>query len=172
MNATLTVLRVVRPVFVAALLFAGPCLRAASDDSLDYLAGEWDIFDAAGKQIGTSVVAVQEKNAALYEIRTFNEGVPQKLWFFNTEFEGGWKQAFMSGRSHLMREFRTEEKMPDGRLRMGARYQTANGDVTTFRIFLSGPDATGATRRVLESSKDEGQTWIPVFDYTYRRKSK
>ena len=40
-------------------------LRAAADDSLDFLIGEWDIFNAAGKPSGTTKVEAALPGAAL-----------------------------------------------------------------------------------------------------------
>ena len=51
--------------------------------ALDFLAGAWELRDASGKVLGTSVVEIQEAGAVLFERRTVGEGKPQSLWLVN-----------------------------------------------------------------------------------------
>ena len=136
---------------------------------LDFLAGTWEIRDASGKVLGTSVVEVQEAGAVLFERRAVGEGKAQSLWLVNAEEPAGWGQLFL-GPKRQVREFRAMSAPGAWPIVMGGEFVTQDGKTTGFRMTMtrgSGDD----TRRVLELSRDGGATWSTAFDYTYVRQS-
>lgn len=135
--------------------------------ALDFLAGAWELRDASGKVLGTSVVEIQEAGAVLFERRTVGEGKPQSLWLVNAENPAGWGQLFL-GPKRQVREFHAMSAPGAWPIVMGGEFVTQDGKATRFRMTMtrgSGDD----TRRVLELSRDGGANWSTAFDYTYVR---
>lgn len=149
------------------LLLLGFSLRAVADDSLDFLIGEWDIFNAAGKPSGTTKVEAALPGAALTEVRRGLDGKELKLWYFYSEPDKAWKSVF-AGPNGAMRELLATERMPDGSIRMQGRFPNATGPAFQSRFtYYKQPD--GSVRRHLETSADDGATWKTVVDATYRK---
>jgi hypothetical protein len=150
------------------LLLFGFSLRAVADDSLDFLIGEWDIFNAAGKGSGTTKVEAALPGAALTEVRRGLDGRELKLWYFYSETDKAWKSVF-AGPNGTMRELRVTERLPDGSIRMLGRFPNATGPASLSR-FTYYKQADGSVRRHLETSTDDGATWKTIVDATYRKK--
>src|SRR5690349_8125561 len=115
-----------RRILPLVVLFTSLGLHAAADDTLDFLIGEWDIFNAAGKQTGTTKVEATLPGAALTEVRRALDGKELKLWYFYSEADHAWKSVF-AGPNGAMRELIATEKMPDGSVRMLGRFPSATG---------------------------------------------
>jgi hypothetical protein len=156
-----------KPLRLSALLLLCS-LRAIADDSLDFLIGEWDIVNAAGKPTGTTKVEAALPGAALSEVRRGLDGKELKLWYFYSETDRAWKSLF-AGPNGAMRELLTTEKMPDGSIRMLGRFPAAKGPAAQSR-FTYYKLTDGSVRRHLETSADDGATWKTIVDATYRRK--
>lgn len=140
--------------------------QEASPVALDALAGRWTLHDAAGTRVGESIVEVQAPGVMLFEKRTVGDRRPQPLWFSKFEADG-WQQLFV-GVGGGMRAFVTQSAPGAWPLVLGATVVTRDGRPTRFRMTMYRPSATDS-RRVLESSSDDGATWTTVFDYHYRR---
>lgn len=157
-------MRTLSTTFVLIIAMIGQAF--AEPTSLDILAGRWAIFDASGAEVGNSAIEVQAPGAMLYEVRRIGDGEPQALWFANLEHAGGWTQMFLSVGG--VREFPTVS--PHGRwpLIMGAPVTLRDGSAVQFRLTVTF-NSDDEHRRLLEVSRDEGQTWSTVLDYAYRR---
>jgi hypothetical protein len=159
-----------RAVLLGIFATLGAHAFAGAPD-LSHLAGSFEILDASGEHVGASTGEIVHPGAAIFESRRFDSRAnEQKLWFFNSEFQNGWKQLFV-GRNGTVREFLTEEVLPDGGLILGGRFSTADGLSTRFRMLITAPDAEGGHRRHLESTTDDGAGWSTVFDLMYRRQT-
>lgn len=155
-----------RLVLVFVSFFASRCL---ADDTLDFLLGDWDIFNAAGKQTATTKVEATVPGVAITEIRRAPDGRELKLWYFYSEPEKAWKSVFV-GPNGATRELVVVEKMPDGSVQMLGRFLNASGPAAQSRFtYYKLPD--GSVRRHLEASEDDGKTWKTLVDATYRKKS-
>ena len=155
-------------VVLVFLLGLSGSLHAAGDNSLDFLIGEWDIFNATGKPTGTAKVEAVLPGAALTEVRRSMDGSELKFWYFYSETDRAWKNIF-AGPTGAMRELLTKEKLPDGSVRMLGRFPNPNGTVSQSRFtYYKLPD--GSVRRHLEVSDDDGATWKTIVDATYRKK--
>jgi hypothetical protein len=155
----------------ASILFALALVSSVRAESpavgLDFLVGTWQLRDASGKVIGTSVIEIQEAGAVLFERRTVGEGKPQSLWLVNVESPAGWGQLFL-GPKRQVREFRAMSAPGVWPMVMGGEFVTQDGKSTRFRMTMTrGSD--DETRRVLELSRDGGVNWSTAFDYTYAR---
>jgi len=155
-------------LFLLACIFAWPGLRAFADDSLDFLLGEWDIVNAAGKPAGTTRVEAVLPGAALAEVRRTADGSELRFWYFYSESDRAWKNIF-AGPNGAMRELLTKEKLSDGSIRMLGRFPNAAGPASQSRFtYFKLPG--GTVRRLLEVSEDDGATWKTLVDATYRKK--
>lgn len=153
-----------------ALVFASFfTTRGFADDTLDFLLGEWDIFNAAGKPMATTKVEATVPGIAITEVRRALDGRELKLWYFYSEADKAWKSVF-AGPNNATRELVVSEKMPDGSIRMLGRFPNATGSAAQSRFtYYKLPD--GSVRRHLETSEDDGATWKTIVDATYRKKS-
>ena len=114
--------RLLVSVVVVLVLVSG--VRAETPTiALDFLAGTWEIRDASGKVLGTSVVEVQEAGAVLFERRAVGEGKAQSLWLVNAEEPAGWGQLFL-GPKRQVREFRAMSAPGAWPIVMGGEFVT------------------------------------------------
>lgn len=135
---------------------------------LDFLAGEWEIFDAAGQRVGDSNVVLRAPNAVIFEQRHLHGLGTQVLWFVNSERDGGWKQLNM-GVTGQMREFIPQSKLGEWPMVFGADVISADGGTARYRLVFMRRSAT-ELRRTLNYSRDRGATWKVEHDLVYRRK--
>jgi hypothetical protein len=147
---------------------AAPADAATAVIDLDFLGGNWDLFDAAGKKVGDSTITVHAPGAALFELRTADGGEGQPLWFFNSERDKGWVQLFL-GPSNQARAFTLQSPPNSWPLVLGADVVLRDGTPARFRMTMTRASAD-LSRRKLEMSRDQGATWSTVFDYEYRRR--
>ena len=136
---------------------------------LDFLAGDWIIQDADGEPIGTSRIVLQVPDTMLYEERVVDGKTPQPLWLENAERNNGWTQLFV-GPAGQTREFPLRSEPGTWPIVMGADVVLRNGTPVTFRLTLS-RQSDDESRRVLEMSADQGDTWKTILEYQYRRAS-
>ena len=153
-------------LIAALIIHLGSGLSAASDQSLDFIVGNFTVHDAAGKEVGVSTAQVAEAGAAIHERRKIGAGREQQLWFYCYTKDKTWRQFFLD-RSGGINEFTAREKLPDGTLKLEGSFAPAEGPAVLFRMAIT-PLADHAHRRHLESSRDNGASWTTVFDYTYR----
>jgi len=157
----------VRKLVLAAVLILGSPGMAAEDrgTQLDGWAGTWTISDSGGAVIGRSTIEAQQPGMVLFEQRVIGEEPPQPLWFVLPE-RVGWKQLF--GSTDGVREFESYSPAGTWPIVMGNRVTLRDGRPVEFRMQISRA-SDNEFRRILEMSSDWGDTWQPVFDYTYRR---
>lgn len=160
-------------LFLVALLAAAPSVawgqQATYDTSLDFLVGDWALFDANGKQVGTSTIVAEFPGSMLLETRKVDGQPPQPLWFENAEAEGGWSQLFVGpqGKVRMFKPVSPQSKWP---LELGSDVTLQDGTPVRFKMTMTHPSAERSNRK-LEMSRDAGATWTTVFDYEYRRKA-
>lgn len=135
--------------------------------TLDFMVGEWTLHDASGAMIGHSTITGQEPGAILYERRAVGQTAAQPLWFENAERTGGWVQLFLNP-SGQVREFATLSSAGEWPLVLGGDVTLRDGARAKFRLTVSRA-SNDEMRRLLEMSRDGGQSWASVLDYTYRR---
>jgi hypothetical protein len=138
--------------------------------ALDSLAGDWQIFDAAGKLTGASTIAATVKGALLAEVRTNLKGEETAMWWVNSEAAGNWKQLIV-GANGLMRETLPVSRRGEWPLVLAGTFTNPDGATASFRLSLFHVGADESKRK-LETSKDGGATWSVIFDQTYRRRPK
>jgi hypothetical protein len=157
---------------ILAALCALPLLAwtpAARADVMRNTVGNWTIVDENNQPIGSSQIVEQVPGDMLFETRVVGGGEAQLLWFARSERAGGWIQLFASPRG--IREFTSGAGSDSNTLvYFGNDVPLREGLVVDYRLTLwaTSPDRH---RRLLEGSRDGGNTWETVFDYNYRRTS-
>ncbi len=136
---------------------------------LSFLAGSWAIYTPDGNLAGSSEISLEGWGAVLFEKRRIGEERPQPLWLVNSEEAGGWKQLFV-GVNGLVREFKSRAGQTPWPLVLEGDVTLRDGSRVTFRLTIEHA-SDDESRRVLERTTDNGATWTPVLDYTYRRKT-
>lgn len=156
-------------IIAAAVALSSPAFAQDTPRAqLDALAGEWIVFDEAGRQVGHSQVVAQVPGTMLFEQRVIGDKPPQPLWFENAERNNGWTQLFV-GPAGMTREFKPMSPPGQWPIVMGSDVVLQDGTPVKFRMTVS-PISDDAFRRLLEISRDSGANWKSVFDYRYRRK--
>lgn len=135
--------------------------------SLSFLTGDWVLHDASGATVGVSHIEVSGTNAVLFEQRTIGTNPSQPLWFVNSERAGGWVQLFLNP-SQQVREFTMQSVGGSWPLILGGEFELRDGTAARFRLTIT-HESDALSRRLLEMSRDGGETWSPALDYTYRR---
>ena len=155
-------------VLVIAMVIASASNVAigAERGQLDFLAGDWTLFDASGKSVGKSHIELQLPGAMIYEVRTDLDG-KLPVWFVNSEAKGGWVQLF-PGPAGSLREFTPLSKMGEWPLLLGSDAVLRDGRKVKFRLTMERA-SDSESRRALEMSPDGGAKWSTVFDYRYVR---
>ena len=143
-----------------------PTPAPPSATQLDFLAGDWEISDPAGRILGRSHIELQTPGAMLFEVRRVGEEA-QPLWFAFLERNGGWTQLFV-GASAMLREFPTTSVAGAWPMVMVQDVTLRDGRPARFRLTM-GRQSDDETTRLLERSDDSGATWSVVFDFRYRR---
>jgi hypothetical protein len=142
-------------------------VQAQEASGLDFLEGQWRIEDPSGHPVGTSDIVSQFPGAMLFEQRSIGDREPQALWFENAERNGGWTQLFVDP-TGMTREFIPRSESGQWPVAMGANTTLQNGQDVEFRMTLN-RDSADRSRRILEISRDGGESWSTIFDYQYVR---
>ena len=155
----------VSPLLPLLLVAATAAGQAPPQAQLDFLVGDWQVTDAAGR-IGRSHIIAQVPGAMLYELREVGGDGPLPLWFEYSERGAGWIQLFPSPAG--IREFALLSPPGAWPMVFGADVTLQDGSRARFRLTMSRASAD-RNRRLLEMSRDGGGSWATVFDYEYRR---
>lgn len=139
--------------------------RSPERAQLDFWIGEWTVTDtAAGHQVGTSRITRAVTGCAIREAFASPQapggpyaGESYSAW---SQRDGRWRQFYVDTN--------------------GATTQFEGGLVGADMVFIArGPRGRqrmtyrrmpdGSVRQIGEASTDNGATWTPGYDYTYRR---
>src|SRR5690348_4149783 len=85
----------VSPLLALLLSAASASGQASPAGQLDFLVGDWQVTDAAGRS-GHSRIVAQVPGAMLYELREVGGDGLLPLWFEYSERSRGWLQLFPS----------------------------------------------------------------------------
>jgi hypothetical protein len=151
---------------------AGPSPGCTSAESkqFDFWVGEWEVFPVAkpDQKVADSPIeklylgcAIREnwmplKNAPGGSLNAYNRG--EKLWRQTwldssgtfADFKGGW-----NGKAMVLQGVWPQPNAPNQITRMSYT-----------------PHADGSVQQTGHTSDDEGKTWQPSFDFTYRKPAK
>lgn len=147
-----------------------PACAAAEHRQFDFWVGEWDVYPTAGgEQVARSRIEKLYQGCAIREnwmpIRgggggSLNSWRPQ---------EGKWVQAWTDSANAWVI---FQGGVRDGAMVLTGLWEGARGPGSRPLVRMTyTPLEGGAVRQFGESSTDEGTTWQPFFDLTYRPRS-
>lgn len=142
--------------------------KSKQDDSsnarqFDFWVGQWDVFDAKGKQVGTNTIESVLKGRALHE--QWQSASGSKGNSYNIYADGRWHQTWVDDGGTLLL---LDGKYADGRMVLQGETKK-NGKVIVNRISWELLD-DGRVKQHWETSVDDGKTWSDAFVGFYQRK--
>ncbi|MEM9023396.1 MAG: hypothetical protein AAGB22_06625, partial [Bacteroidota bacterium] len=141
-----------------------PCTSEAHRQ-FDFWAGEWDVFNTSGKQVGTNhiqsilggcVLEENWKGAGGSLGKSFNTYDPQS---------GLWKQVWVDNSGSTIH---FAGSLVDGNMVLKGE-NVRNGKTVTYEMTYF-PQEDGRVRQFWKASTDGGTTWKTLFDGMYVRK--
>lgn len=141
------------------------CMNMPEYRQFDFWVGDWDVFDPAGRQVGTNKVVLLQDGCIVEENWTSASGGTGQSFNFYNPITKMWHQSYMdSAASNWM----MDGEYKDGALRYEGAIYAPNSKVLVKMTFTNlGPDKV---RQTAETSSDQGKTWAPVWDGMYIRK--
>ncbi|HEX6063806.1 MAG TPA: hypothetical protein VFZ04_06265 [Longimicrobiales bacterium] len=139
---------------------------APEHKQFDFWAGDWNVFNPQGQQIGTNRISRVSGGCALLEEWQAANGPGGKSINFYDAADGRWHQVWVGGDGTVLR---IAGSLQEGAMQlMGDDRKTPRGTVRD-RITWT-PQADGAVEQRWELSTDGGTTWTIGFVGYYRRK--
>ena len=139
-------------------MVADPC-AAAEFHQFDFWAGQWDVYGPKGKQVANSLIekvygcGIREN----WMPKNGQDGGSLNIWL---PAEKAWKQTWIDS-SGSRADF-------TGGWNGKAMVLTGKWGGPLVRMTYT-PNPDGSVRQAGEQSTDDGKTWAPSFDFTYRR---
>ncbi len=137
-----------------------PCMYSSEARQFDFWVGEWNVFNAQGQQVGTSVIQQIANGCGILENWS---GGGKSLNFYDSR-EGKWFQYWI-GATGVPQRYSGNYK--DGAMRYESETTQPNGTKTCQRLTFFNAD--GSVRQLAEQSSD-GATWQVLYDFKYMRK--
>jgi hypothetical protein len=158
------------PAVVAAQTTTPACAAQPEFRELDFWLGEWDVY-SGGDLVGRNVIAKVLNGCAVTELWTDVGGGEGRSLFYYVPGARQWRQVWVTGAALApggVKEKRLIERVGSG-VRFQGEITAASGARYLDRTTLT-PNADGTVRQLIEISRDQGVTWTPTFDGTYRRR--
>lgn len=154
----------------ALLTINAPAQTApAATQLLDFWAGDWGVFLAAGPKDGDNRIEKMLGGFALLENWTELDGHEGKSWFYFYRPENRWKQVWVTDGGGVKEKAQVADA-PAGSVRFRGEIPLKDGRRLLDQTTLT-PLPDGRVRQVIEQSRDGGTTWQTVYDAYYVRKS-
>lgn len=150
------------------LIRAYPCKWSAEAKWFDFWVGEWNVYVTGTiNQAGYSKIEKIAGDCAILENWTSAAGnfSGKSINFYNT-LTSKWEQHWIGSAGGYQKFDHGEFK--DGAMRFSFTRVNGNGSESIGR-FIFYNQGSDQVRQFSESSKDQGQTWIVDYDFTYKR---
>ncbi len=146
-----------------------PCQSDPEYQKLDFWVGSWDVYDNHdGTLNGTDVVEKIVGGCALVENWKESDGSGEgKSLFYYQPATKLWKQVWVTDAGPI-KEKALIAQTQDGGLRFQGEILHPDGKSHLDRTTLT-PLPGDRVHQVIEISRDDGKTWMTVFDAEYRR---
>ncbi len=155
----------------AALEAFRPC-STAEYRQFDFWIGEWDVYNPAGQQVGSSRITPINDGCAIREEWTSATGTTGSSFNFYDPRTKKWNQFWVGSGAPLSLDDEGNAAVITGGLRNGSMILSSNGRVSPMNRITWTPLDGGAVRQLWEQSKDDGKTWSTAFDGKYVPKKK
>lgn len=145
-----------------------PCQADTRHSQFDFWVGQWDVFIADGRQVGTNTISKTESDCLLVEKWTSVRGnTGTSINYFDPLAEK-WVQLWVSADRTIID---IRGGMQDGSMLLeGTIIDTANPAGAAFRGTWTLLE-DGRVRQFFELSTDEGETWAAWFEGFYVMRS-
>ncbi len=143
-----------------------PC-APAEFRQFDFWVGEWDVFNPAGQQVGTSRITSINDGCAIREEWTDASGNTGTSLNYYDPRTKKWNQFWVGGGSPLSLDDEGNAAVITGGLKDGSMVLSSNARVDPMNRITWTPLDGGKVRQHWEQSKDQGKTWDDAFDGTY-----
>lgn len=159
------------PEFIAALdtvkAARYPCKSDPRHHAFDFWIGEWNVT-AAGQFAGTNSITPILGHCTLFEQWTSASGSLGKSFSYFDPGRDRWRQVWISDTQSII-EF-TGEARDGGIFYTAETINPADGSVTLHKFEFTQID-DGIVRQYWETSTDDGNSWQPIWDGRYERKT-
>ena len=146
------------------------CEQRSEYQRLRFWLGHWEVLEA-GKPAGSNTITAVLGGCAIVENWTEPDGSEGKSWFFYEPVSARWKQVWITDQAWQLggTKEKTEIDPPSaGALRLQGLLVAPDGRRILDRTTLT-QNADATVRQVIETSSDDGATWVSRWDATYRR---
>jgi len=146
------------------------CADVATYGALDFWVGDWDVYSGDDKVGENRIEKILSGCAVLEHWRGAGGGEGKSLFFVSGE--GIWKQVWVTqwaARPGGVKEKRWQALDDPARVRFQGRIVLPDRSSYLDRTTLTKLPG-GDVRQVIETSRDEGETWTVGFDAIYRRR--
>jgi tetratricopeptide (TPR) repeat protein len=146
--------------------FVHPCLYSDEAKQFDFFVGEWNSFNAQGRQVGSTVIQRIAGGCGVLENwrdAFGNEG--KSINFYDTS-DKRWHQYWIGTNGVPLRYAGIYR---DNAIRYEGEPTVTNGVKTLSRLTFFKLDEN-TVRQLAENSSDEGKTWTTRYDFKYVRK--
>lgn len=144
---------------------ANPCHEAGPHDDFDFWVGDWDVY--SGGQKGARNIITKEMNGCFLRESFAGGGtMGESINYYDPE-TGRWKQNWVDSTGGIVRY--TGGLAKEGVMRMEGANTTVKGVTKRARVTWTLLD-DGQVHHLIEHSTDDGETWIPAFDATYKKR--
>ena len=149
-----------------------PCDEDPYYSKLDFWVGEWDVYNAAGQQVGYDRVEKVQNGCGITEYwHDVRGGTGQSLFYVDNETHQ-WHQIWITGSAKEpwgQKHKLLVEELQDGGTRFQGSYSVSGQQVEDRTTLLPLPD--GTVKQVIERSMDGGRTWNTGFSAIYKKRS-
>jgi hypothetical protein len=143
---------------------AKPCGAKPEYRQFDFWIGDWDV-QTGGGHAGTNSVQLILGDCVIFENWTGARGMTGKSFNIYNKAKGKWQQTWVDNSGNVLELY---GEFKDGAMRLAGERPATNGGKIIDRLSFF-PLEGGRVRQLWESSKDDGKTWVVVFDGLYTR---
>jgi len=145
-----------------------PCASDERHHAFDFWIGEWDVT-ANGQFAGTNSIQPILGHCALFEQwESATSGLGKSFNYYDPAYDH-WRQIWISDSGSII-EF-TGKARDGGIFYTAETIDPADRSKTLHKFEFTEIDG-GIVRQYWETSTDDGETWQPIWDGRYKRKSK
>lgn len=165
MKHTFSILGLLVLGFAGSQTSSKPAPPPQTKASMDFWVGNWSVFLADGRRIGTNRIEKILDGAAILEHWRDAGGGEGKSFFYWMPDRKAWKQVWVTPNG----AYKEKVAAPiSGGLLFTGEAVTAEGKRYPDRTKLMRQE-NSEVRQVIEYSTDGGKTWTKAFDAVYRR---
>ena len=170
-NQPVLLLLILCLMFVHGHLLSQTNNTCETDDryhKIDFWLGDWEVFSSQQK-VGTNSIYKILKGCAIIENWVNSQGNQGKSFFYVDIHQDEIQQVWVT-ESGFIKEKKLVAEFANGSVRFQGEWIGSEGGTILDRTTLT-PLEDGRVRQLIETSKNQGNTWETSFDAYYVRKN-